>query len=332
MKLLASKGRYPVRRLSHLTLAQPTAAGRTLVADERGAAYVEFLVSFLPLFLMFMGMVQISLAFAGDLVVQHAAVRAARAAAVVLDDDPERYDGQDRLDLGNGTGTAEDSLGSVALIVAPLGAVGSLSSAGSPSGGMRMGAIRTAAGAPLMAISPSLSQMLGDESVMDAIGATQERGALGASAYSRSAMAITFPNGQGSSAYRTNFPGGRNTQITTRVTYLFHCGVPLANRILCESYGSLRLGPAGAAAQQIIQSLGDGTLTWDQAQAQLARIQMSAERSERDGEAIDELSEATSGTAEVIRMASMATGARFKVMRGEATMPLQFARYDYPSE
>lgn len=64
---------------------------RNLLRDRRGAVYVEFLVAFLPLFVFFECLVQLSGMFTAKLVVQHAAVTATRAAVVVLHDDPSHY-------------------------------------------------------------------------------------------------------------------------------------------------------------------------------------------------------------------------------------------------
>src|SRR5690606_6628936 len=55
-------------------------ASRSPIASREGAAYVEFLLAFMPLFVLFLGIVQVSLLFAADLVVKHAAYRATRAA------------------------------------------------------------------------------------------------------------------------------------------------------------------------------------------------------------------------------------------------------------
>jgi hypothetical protein len=71
----------------------------TLLSDERGAAYVEFLLAFVPLFLFFVGMIQMAVLYAASLLVEHAADRAARAAATMLDDDPRYYLGEARGDL-----------------------------------------------------------------------------------------------------------------------------------------------------------------------------------------------------------------------------------------
>ena len=49
--------------------------------DVRGAVYVEFLIAFLPVYTMFLCLIQLGLLFTVRLVVDHAAENAARAAA-----------------------------------------------------------------------------------------------------------------------------------------------------------------------------------------------------------------------------------------------------------
>jgi hypothetical protein len=67
--------------------AQPNGGGGTT-----GAVYIEFLIAFMPLFVFFMSLVQLAYVEAANIVVEHAAVMAARAAIVVLPDDPAYYD------------------------------------------------------------------------------------------------------------------------------------------------------------------------------------------------------------------------------------------------
>jgi hypothetical protein len=63
-----------------------------LVRDTRGAVYVEFLIVFLPMFVLFMSLVQFAFVEVANLVTKHAAVTAVRAAIVVLPDDPAYYE------------------------------------------------------------------------------------------------------------------------------------------------------------------------------------------------------------------------------------------------
>ncbi|MBX3193152.1 MAG: pilus assembly protein [Labilithrix sp.] len=63
----------------------------SLRRDTRGAVYVEFLVAFLPVFVFFLCLLQLALLFSARLVVDHAAIEGARAAAVVIGDEPAPY-------------------------------------------------------------------------------------------------------------------------------------------------------------------------------------------------------------------------------------------------
>lgn len=299
---------------------------RTLATDTGGAAYVEFLLAFIPLFIMFLGMVQMALMYAGDLVVQHAATTAARAASVVIDDDPRRYGGADRMTVSSpGLTSAEDAIGSLLRIFG--GGGGGVGGFGNSPDGPRMDAIRQAASIPLMAVSPSMDQLVDSDSIRTAIGSPESRAATGLAVYNSSAMAVTFPEMPGGTSYRTSFSPG--DQAITRVTYLFHCGVPVVNRMMCETYASLRLGPAAAAIAGIVRDLGDGTLSFDEAMDRLRRADESRRRHERDNPAIDELEAASTND---LMYLTVATGARFKVLRGEASMPVQTARYRFPGE
>jgi Flp pilus assembly protein TadG len=65
---------------------------RSLRTDRDGAVFVEFLIAFMPLFLFFSSLVQLIVLETADIVTKHAATVAARAAIVVLPDDPQYYD------------------------------------------------------------------------------------------------------------------------------------------------------------------------------------------------------------------------------------------------
>lgn len=61
--------------------------------NERGAVFVEHLIAFLPVLFFFLAVWQLMELFAAHLIVQRAASAAARAAVVVLPDDPQNYGG-----------------------------------------------------------------------------------------------------------------------------------------------------------------------------------------------------------------------------------------------
>ena len=69
---------------------------KSLNVSTDGAVSVEFLIAFLPVFVFFLSLLQLSLLFSTKLLVGHSNVQGARAAAVVFGDEPGAYgDGQD---------------------------------------------------------------------------------------------------------------------------------------------------------------------------------------------------------------------------------------------
>jgi len=93
-----------------------------LLRATRGAVYVEFLVAFLPVFFFFLALVQLVFVQTANLIVKHAAVKAARAAVVVLPDDPKYYGG---TPVGSFSGQRKDDIERAAQI--PLSTMGLLS-------------------------------------------------------------------------------------------------------------------------------------------------------------------------------------------------------------
>jgi hypothetical protein len=93
---------------------------------------LEFLVAFVPVFVLFLGLLQLVLLAAADLVVRHAAILGVRAAVVVLFDDPAFY-------AGSAQGDARDT----------------------PGEASRIAAIRRAVHAPLAALAPGASEVSG---------------------------------------------------------------------------------------------------------------------------------------------------------------------------
>jgi hypothetical protein len=71
----------------------------SLKEDERGAVMVEFLIAFLPIFFSFWCILQSAGVYSAKLVVMHSAYLGARAAGVVLADDPKNYGGAQQYSL-----------------------------------------------------------------------------------------------------------------------------------------------------------------------------------------------------------------------------------------
>jgi len=76
-------------------------------ASTEGAIYVEFLVAFLPVFTMFLGLVQLMDLHQANVVVHHAAMLTARSAAVVLHDDPQYYN---NVEMGQVNGKRKEDI------------------------------------------------------------------------------------------------------------------------------------------------------------------------------------------------------------------------------
>ena len=175
---------------------------------------IEFVIAFVPLFVLFLGIVQLALLSGAQLVVQHAAGAGARSASVVLDDDPRFYGGVAR---------------------------GALYRAGREAG-PRLLAIRRAVHAPLAAISPDprIVQRLLDgkterDSVAHALGShAHARFVREAARYLPVAAAIVFPLEPGADAV-----AGRvfdlADRVSVRVVYLLPCTVPIAARLACSA-------------------------------------------------------------------------------------------------
>ncbi|HEU4580324.1 MAG TPA: hypothetical protein VFS67_18840 [Polyangiaceae bacterium] len=100
---------------------------RTLLRHSEGAVFVEFLICFLPVYVFFLCLVQLGVLFAVRLLVDHAAISAARAAAVVIGDDPGRYGGEPLHRIDPERGRRRESVrGAALLALAPLIANGTI--------------------------------------------------------------------------------------------------------------------------------------------------------------------------------------------------------------
>lgn len=84
-----------------------------LARDARGAIYVEFLATFLPLTIVFLGLAQSAGMYSAKLITAHAAVVGARAAAVVIPDDPKHYDSDVGVVSGKRLSAIEKAVGMV---------------------------------------------------------------------------------------------------------------------------------------------------------------------------------------------------------------------------
>ena len=205
-----------------------------LVRDRRGVAYLEFLIAFLPLWTFALCIFQLALIAQANLLVRHAADAAARAAAVVLPDDPAEYGGEPEMSVARNR-FSSDALGGA------LDAVSSLVRATSTTGGVlsgralanvgrsRLNTIRLAAHVPLVPLSPLNVGREARPSLRKALRGT--RSLVSAAYYQPFAVAVTFPGTSG------DFIVG--PEVTVRVTYAHQCNVPLARFILCVPFEQL---------------------------------------------------------------------------------------------
>ena len=273
-----------------------------LIEDQRAAVYFEFLVVFLPVFLLFLGMTQVSLLLGARLVVQHASVQAARSASVVLPDDPA-YHGDTRRDQADfrefALGTDEGIAGAAIRTLKRLAAI--LYGADIPdnitaTGDPRMNAIRLAAYKVLLPLSPPLrGHMSSDMTVAEAVGGAGER-IVSSLLFVTYGAAVTFPSRPGGYAATRGtqtftYRRGDRNELTARVTFLMHCAVPFARDVLCNELA--RTYRQSAAGQRELSA----------ALIPIARLPLS-----------------------------LIGSAKFYILRGESTVLYQGAAYCYRSE
>ncbi len=193
----------------------------------QGAIYVEFLVAFPIMLMFFLCLTQLGLIYTADVAVEHAATRAARAAVVVLPDDPADYEGDPVNRINPEVYEASGFPGALGTILEVIEALTADSSD-------RMTTIRRAAWIPLIAISPGEVALTADFRVDRSIDSSMT--AIGAGAvYASASTAVTFYDEPGSTDMIWEFDPRQD--ITTRVTHLYYCSVPLARSIICKSLG-----------------------------------------------------------------------------------------------
>ncbi len=299
-----------------------------------GVVYLEFIIAFLPVFLLFLGVIQLTFLYVGSLTVRHAAFRAVRAAIVVLDDDPKYYDNVPRGCLA-GQSTSENN------ILEKLLESGlrfrswyhesdtNLDETMSQtshyrSGGPRLSAIRTAAYVPLLTISPDLSRLWSEESVKQAIGEAPRR-LISGLIYNLGATAITVPSSPGSNDLKVTV--GPKELVTVRVTHLFHCGVPIISGLICDDFYSLMSGLPLDFLKEVGSKAVSGDFTVSDVQAWNEQYKREKERLKDLEAPVAELTAAESPGLQLL-----GGRARFRILQAEASLPNQGASYAYPEE
>ena len=198
--------------------------------NETGVVYIEFILCFFPLFLVFLGICQLSLITAARLVVGHAASRAARSASVILEEDPALFDEVERGVLSEGEPSPDQEFSKVLSV---LGLEGATELGEAPTGvqqGARMRPIRNAAYVPLLSLAPSV--ILAGDSLLSSV----ERDWADLSVavdYLRAATAVTLVEAPRSETL-VEEPVGHKALINARVQFVFQCAVPLVRHIMCD--------------------------------------------------------------------------------------------------
>ena len=216
---------------------------RSLRRNSKGAVYVEFLLVFPPILLLFLFILQSAIIRATDIGVRHAASSAVRSAIVVLPDDPVAYEGHAMNTIFMDSGCSDGFVGKFRKLLETLKFQGvALPESGNCPGGPRMSAIRFAAAMRMLPFSPNPTEIL-PESLRGSANSFGQVGWLaGAAAYSYGATAVTFPESPKSDKQRTNLSWSDGDNVTVRVSYLAHCGIPIARFFMCDSGRALLVG------------------------------------------------------------------------------------------
>jgi hypothetical protein len=172
---------------------------------------VEFLIAFMPIFTLFMGLLQIMVLYSARIMTQHAATRAARTASVVIDDDPRYYGGEDRGSLAGPSASASERAAAYRRHMGE--GVG-------PVLMSRRASIEVSAMLALLAITPRDPSGMGEPA-----GDSVDRRAV----YTRSFVDVEILEGRS---------GPPATQIgdedfRVRVIYRYPCAIPFAGPLVC---------------------------------------------------------------------------------------------------
>ena len=279
--------------------------------DGKGTVYVEFLLVFPPLFLLFLVILQSAILRATDLGLRHAASGAARSAIVIIPDDPVAYEGAPQNLISLQSSCSEGFVGKFHKVLGKLGVNSRmLPDDGKCLGGPRMSAIRFAAIMKMLPFSPNPQSIL-PTSLHSSIEALGTMGWLaGAAAYSYGATAVTFPKAPGSSQERDSYTFTDNEEVTVRVSYLAHCGIPIARFFMCDSGRSLF-----------------SKFDTDAHKRDLGGTRAARKRIKDAQSVLDKMSLSVGNRA--IYFSLLVSGERFQVLSREATLPLNSAPYSY---
>ncbi len=201
---------------------------RLTANGSRGAVYVEFLIAFMPLFLLFLAICQFSMLGVARIVVSHAAVRAVRAAVVILEDDPAYYQNVGRGILSDGGGNQK---------------------------GQRMNAIRSAATVPLTILAPGAQVLTAQANDMSSALTPMTLAQSNSSElYTDLLTQVTLhdtPTGAGYAAE----PIAPDATVTAQVVHYYQCEIPLVRRLACKTLSALSSAPDSSTRESFVQAL-----------------------------------------------------------------------------
>jgi TadE-like protein len=319
----------------HVEQVQPRSKSvvRQLTRDRRGVVFVEFIICFIPMFVFFLGIVQLAFSYATKVVVQHAASKAVRT-AIVSEPEPKR----DCKDDSGSEDRGSDSQGFDSL-QDPFSSEPSTDGSGkgqASTGSPLLTKVRAAAYLPLAAMGPPVAAYPVIDDVLGSIGGGlgqyTTRFAAAYFVYNRGHAAVTFRNEQGEVYEPEKLEAG---PVTIHVSYLHYCMIPLVSRIMCNPLYDLAglqreitavvgtvQGLSEIDMQQTIDSKGANiTKAVEDLQSAPARIQ------ERIEYAKHVYSELLNAEYPGLLLAWIAPSSRFQMIESEATLPFQFASY-----
>lgn len=217
----------------------------TPLRDDRGVVYVEFLIAFVPVFLLFLGICQLVLLTAARVVVSHAAMAGVRSAIVVLEDTADDYAGAPRGNLSEGKSSTFDAGKLLSGLGIPNTSLGLYSTGGSNQSskpgaqqGARMTPIRLAAVMPLLTLAPKMSVLTSDGNLEQTLVSNAGTQLIFAYDYAIAASAVTIQKSESSDELAVE-PIDSKGPVTVEVNYLYRCGVPIVRALACRSLSRL---------------------------------------------------------------------------------------------
>lgn len=282
--------------------------------DNKGAVYVEFLLVFPPIFLLFLVILQSAMLRATDIGVRHAASGAARSAIVVLPDDPIAYNNEVKDQIKMDSDCSEGFSGKFRKVLGKLGMESfDVPKSGKCPGGERLAAIRFGAIMRMLPFSPNPKNIL-PAALSEGLGTLGPSGWLaGAAAYSYGATAVTFPEEPGSAKPKEDLTWGHQDEVTVRVSYLAHCGIPIARFFMCDSSYSLAANLDTELYKRDFKGFQAAQKRIKGSQSALAQMQVSV------------------GSPSIL-LGLMMSGERFRVLSADASLPLNSAPYAYKNK